>query len=343
MLQYTYMFDSVKSLIEDALRIVIIQPENPDADSLGTSIALEELLSPLGKTVSLFCAIDMPKYLRYIDGWDRVSQDWSGQYDLAIIVDTAAEALLIKTLETPGVRHFFETHQTIIFDHHGDEDEADNDLSFPHTFILDSKAAATSEVIFRLAQESRWEVTSSAANGMLASILGDTLGLSTQSVTIRTFETVTALMRYGAHPANIDQKRREYMKKPADILTYKGELIKRIEYHCDGHLATVHIPWEDIAQYSDRYNPSVLVLDEMRLVEGVEVAIAIKTYPDGKLTGKIRSNLPISDHIAGYFGGGGHSYSAGYKIHEPYQSALNELITVCDKILKDVIRHDKTT
>lgn len=125
------------------------------------------------------------------------------------------------------------------------------------------------------------------------------------------------------------------MKKPADILTYKGELIKRIEYYCDGRLALVHIPWEDIAQYSDRYNPSVLVLDEMRLVEGVDVAIAIKTYPDQKLTGKLRTNLPVADKIAGFFGGGGHNYSAGYKIYEQYEEALRELLKTVEKVLHD--------
>ena len=79
----------------------------------------------------------------------------------------------------------------------------------------------------------------------------------------------------------------------------------------------------------------MLVLDEMRLVDGVDVAIAIKTYPDQKLTGKIRSNIPISDTIAGYFGGGGHSYSAGYKIYESYDTAVKDLLTAVEKILKE--------
>jgi phosphoesterase RecJ-like protein len=147
-------------------------------------------------------------------------------------------------------------------------------------------------------------------------------------------------MALGAHPAEIEQKRREFMKKPADILAYKAQLIERIEYYCDGKLATVHIPWEDIEKYSDRYNPSILVLDEMRLVEGVEVAVAIKTYPDGKLTGKIRANLPVCDKVAGFFGGGGHAYSAGFKIYEQYDVALRELLTATEKALHD---HDTTS
>lgn len=338
------MYQTVKTRVDEAQRIVVIQPENPDADSLGTATALEEILSDLGKEVVLFSAIDMPKYLHYIEGWSRVEKEFDGKYDLAIIVDTAAEALLVKTLETPGVRHFFETHPVLVLDHHNDEREDETDdasLSFPHEFILDENAAATSELVYSIAKELGWNINKTAADNMLASILGDTLGLSTQSVSERTLETVLALMKLGAHPSDIEQKRREYMKKPADILTYKGELIKRIEYFCDGRLALVHIPWEDIAEYSDRYNPSVLVLDEMRLVEGVDVAIAIKTYPDEKLTGKIRSNIPVADAIAGYFGGGGHSYSAGYKIYDSYDTACRELIQATAQILRDY-DHDHT-
>lgn len=329
------MYENINESIADAKRIVVVQPENPDADSLGSSIALEELLSEQGKEVTLFCAIDMPKYLRYIDGWDRVESEWTGHYDLAIIVDTSAEALIVKTLEVPGVRHFFETHPVMVIDHHMEGDEGGNDLSFKHDLILDAEAAATSQLLYEIASELQWTVTKPAADAMLASILGDTLGLSTQSVSEKTVTAVAGLMKHGAHPAEIDTKRREFMRKPADILLYKAELIQRIEYHCDNRLAVVHIPWEEIEEYSDRYNPSVLVLDEMRLVEEVEVAIAIKTYPDGKLTGKIRSNTPIAQAIAGYFGGGGHAYAAGFKIYEQYDTVMSELVTAFDKITKD--------
>lgn len=329
------MYDKLIQYVHDAQRIVVIQPENPDADSLGSAVALEEILTDAGKSVTLFCVIDMSKHLHYIDGWARVDKEWTGKYDLAIIVDTSAEALLVKSLEVPGLRHFVETHPVVVIDHHLEGDEGGNDLPFAHELVLDDTAAATSELIYGMATTAGWDINVRAAEAMLASILGDTLGLNTQSVTVTTVQTVAALMKLGAHTATIDQKRREFMKKPADILDYKADLIKRIEYHCDGRLATIHIPWEDIETYSDRYNPSVLVLDEMRLVEGVEVAIAIKTYPDGKLTGKVRANLPLGDKIAGYFGGGGHAYSAGFKIFEDYNDAMRELIKATDDILRN--------
>ena len=331
------MFDSVISMIDQATKIVVIQGENPDGDSLGSSLALEELLGERDKSVVMYCAIDMPKYLRYISGWDRVVNDFPFDADLAIIVDTAAEALLEKALQAPGLRHHLETHPVIVLDHHGesDEDETQNDLSFNHEFIMSGTAAATGELIYDIASTAKGHINAAAAESLYISIASDTLGLTTQSASVHTYQTVASLVELGAIPAEIELRRREFMKKPADILDYKAELIKRIEYHLDGKLATVHIPWEDIAEYSDRYNPSVLVLDEMRLVENVEVTCAIKTYPDGKLTGKLRCNTPVASNIAGFFGGGGHSYAAGYKIYESYEEALRELIDATDKALKE--------
>ena len=71
----------------------------------------------------------------------------------------------------------------------------------------------------------------------------------------------------------------------------------------------------------------------MRLVEGVELGVALKTYPDGKVTGKLRGNAPIAETVAGYFGGGGHKYAAGFRAYEDYDTIVRELIDATDKAL----------
>lgn len=333
------MNQEILELFKAHQKFVIIQAENPDGDSLGSSLALEELLSEAGKDVKLYCAIDIPKYMRYIKGWDRVEKDWPTDREVAVIVDTQAEALIQQALATPGVRHFLETHPVIVLDHH----ETEGDLPFTTSTLVDSSAVATSELLYRLAKEAGWTITPEAAESMFISIQADSLGLTTPSTTSHSYQVAADLVHLGANPAEIENRRREYMKKPADILKYKGELIERIEYHLDGKLATVHIPWGDIQEYSDRYNPSVLVLEEMRMVEGVEVAVAIKTYPDGKVTGKIRVNRPIADMVAGYFGGGGHAYAAGFKVFESYDTIIKELVTATDKALNEAANTHEST
>ena len=271
-------------MINDANKVIIIQAENPDGDSVGSAVALEEILGDLGKKVTMYCPVDVPKYLRYIKGWDRVVGDFDTSADLAIIVDTAADVLLGKVLETPGVRHYLETHPVLVIDHHTTE----SNLSFEHT-ILSQDAVATSEVIYNLATTNSWTISKQAAESMLIALMSDSLGLTTQNVTAQTYFIAGKLTELGAKNSDIEERRREFMKKSPEILAYKGALINRIEYLLDGKLALVHIPWDEIQQYSDQYNPSMLVLDEMRLVEGVQIGVSLKSYPDGKVTGKLRS------------------------------------------------------
>lgn len=324
------MFDTVKKLIDGASSIVVVQAENPDGDSLGSALALEEILGDLGKNIQLHCPIELPKYLRYISGWDRVTTELNTSADLIIIVDTTAEVLLSKTLDLPGARAFFESTPTLVIDHHISE----STLTFPCE-IVSEQAVSTSQVIYHMSVESGWNINAQAAENLLVALMSDSRGLTTQNSTAESFFVAGKLTELGASNANIEERRREFMKKAPEILEYKGALIQRIEYYLEGRLALVHIPFEEIQAYSDKYNPSVLVLDEMRLVEQVEVAIAIKTYPDGKLTGKLLTNAPVASSIAGYFGGGGHAYAAGFRIYEAYDKAVQEVLTATDKALKE--------
>ena len=321
-------FEIAKNLIENAKKITVIQAENPDGDSLGSALALEEILGEVGKEVQLFCPVDIPKYLRYFSGWDRISDNlWPS--DLFVIVDTASQILLSKIWENPLYRNLLEKTPILVIDHHTD---ATPDLEFSHEIIL-KEASSCAEVIFDFAKNSGFEINQQAAEHLMGAILSDTLGFSTQNVSPETFEIASQLTKLGASTAKIEEARREFSKKSPEILEYKGELIRRIEYFLDGKLALVHIPWDEIKKYSDKYNPSVLVIDEMRLVEGVEVCVAIKTYPDGKLTGKVRTNSPVAADIAGYFGGGGHAYAAGFRVYEKYDEILRELLTATERIL----------
>mgnify|MGYP000907994959 FL=1 len=323
------MFDKAIDAINNAQKIVVVQAENPDGDSIGSSLALEEILSDLGKNVQLHCPVDTPKYLRYIHGWDRITSDFDTNADLAIIVDTNAELLISKSLSMPGVRHFLEAHPVIVLDHHA----TDSTLTFDATHV-NQPVVAAGELIYNLAHTAGWAINPQAAENMLIAIMSDSLGLTTQNTTADSFRVAGELTALGASNSAIEERRREFMKKSPEILAYKGRLIERIEYLLDGKLAIIHIPWEEIQKYSDQYNPSVLVLDEMRLVEGVEVACAIKTYPDGKLTGKLRSNMPVSEQIAGYFGGGGHAYAAGFRVYDDYAVIVRELVEAADKSLR---------
>lgn len=329
-------FQKVKSLVSAAKHVLIIQAENPDGDSLGSSLALEAIFEEMGKRVSMYCAVGMPKYLSYVKGWDRVANELPKGFDVSIIVDTASSTLIEKALAHQN-HSLITSRSVIVIDHHAIK----GDLQFEHTMVNDVNAVATGELIFYMAEALNWPLPADACDALVTSIMADSLGLITEATTANSIHAVASLVERGANLSQLDARRRELMKKPPEILAYKGQLLQRIEYFLDGALAVIHIPWSEIAEYSDQYNPSVLVLDEMRLVERVRLAVALKSYPDGKITGKLRANpdAKIAEVVAGYFGGGGHPYAAGFKVYgESLETIKNELIAAVDKSLSNNLK-----
>lgn len=325
------MYDKFSEFLKDKEKICIIQAENPDGDSLGSAVAIDYLLPD--KEISLYCPVDIPKYLHYFADWSRVSNEFDFKADGYIIVDTAAEILLSKLLEDTAIRNRLYSAPVLVIDHH----ETEDDLNFSHEKIIEV-GPATAELIYKIAKDQKINIGKEAAEAIFQGILSDTLGLTSNSVQAETFEIAADLTRLGANISELEDRRREFMKKSPRILDYKADLIKRIEYSLGGKLATVHISWDDIREYSDEYNPNVLILEEMRLVEGVNVAVAVKTYPDGKVTGKIRctSDAPIAEKIAGYFGGGGHPYAAGFRTYDVgYDEVIKDLIKIIPELMED--------
>lgn len=325
------MYQKLTDFLENKNRICIVQAENPDGDSLGSAIALDYLLKD--KEVSLYCPVDIPKYLHYFVDWSRVTNEFDFLADGYIIVDTAAEILLSKLLDDTAIKNRLYSAPVLVLDHH----ETADDLNFPHDSIIEIKPACA-ELIYEIAKSQEMKIDKLAAEAIFQGILSDTLGLTSSAVSARTFEIAAELTRLGASVSELEERRREFMKKSPRILDYKADLIKRIDYSLDGALATVHIPWDDIREYSDEYNPNVLILEELRLVEGVKVAVAVKTYPDGKVTGKIRcaADAAVAEKIAGYFGGGGHPYAAGFRTYDTdYEEVLADLVNIVPGFLAE--------
>lgn len=328
--------EKIRKLIDGAEHILIMQADNPDGDSLGSALALEQILGDMGKEPFLYCGVDIPTYLRHLSGWDRVKRDVPSQFDLSIIVDTSVDSLF-ETLAKSGQRQWVAAKPCIVIDHH------DVEASIPYaTIVCNHQAVATGEVIYELAQQLGW-ARNKIANDMLAvSILSDSLGLTTEATTARSIHIIGELVEAGVSIPELEENRREMTRKSPELVRYKGELLQRVEYFDDNHIAVVTIPWEEIQRYSPFYNPSMLVIDDMRLTTDTDVAIAFKLYNDGHVTAKIRCNYGrgIANDLAQHFGGGGHAYASGFKIlgGRPFNEIKSECIAKASELLNNLDR-----
>lgn len=306
--------NEINDIITSAKNIVIIQADNPDGDSLGSALALEQILGDMGKTPHLYCGVNVPEYLRFMPGWDRVSPDLSSQIDASIIVDTSSAILLQKLDQNIG-KPWVASKPVIVIDHHKD---VACDISYATLVTNPTGYVATGEVIYEIAKELKWKVSVPAMNMIAQSILSDSLGLTSDGTTAQTYRRMADLIDGGVDRAELENARKLLSKMQEPVFRYKAKLIERAEFYDNGQVAIIVVPEEELFGIGTLYNPKPLILNELVQVENVKFAIMLKKYK-GRVTGAIRStekSLSASE-LAEKFGGGGHQYVAGFKIEKP--------------------------
>jgi bifunctional oligoribonuclease and PAP phosphatase NrnA len=325
--------DQIREIIDGAQRIVIMQADNPDGDSLGSALALEHILGDLGKEPYLYCGVDIPSYLTYLPGWDRIEKELPNQFDASIIVDTSAISLFESLTNNQHAK--LGSRPCIVLDHHAVE------ATIPFaTVVCNQPVVSTGELIYELAAQLGWPLNLEAKRMLATSIMADSLGLVTEATSARSIHIIANLVEGGVKLSELEHARRLLMRKSPELVRYKGELLQRIEYHAASRIATVIIPWAEIEQYSPLYNPSMLVMEDMRMTIGTQIGIAFKIYKDGKITAKIRCNqdAPIAAQLAEHFGGGGHLYASGFKLQEARHigDVKAECINLATKLLDNL-------
>lgn len=323
----------IKEIIDKSRHILVLQADNPDADSLASALALEQLLGEHGKKVSLYGAVDVPGYLKYLSGWDRVISEVPNQFDASIIVDASTLTLLQKLSES-GRQGWIASKPCIVLDHHA---EVANLIPFATVTINDTASSSTGEVIYKLAKQLSWKLDAVSGEHIMTAILADTQGLANDLATAETYRVLAELVDLGVKRPALEERRREYSKMPPEIFKYKADLIKRTEFLADGKLALVEVSQEEINAYSPLYNPAPLIQTDMLQTTGVGIAVVFKVYNDGKILCAIRCNygFPIAAELAAAFGGGGHAYASGFKITNG--RSFNEIKSECIQKATDLL------
>lgn len=310
------MFKDLADLVQSSKKIVILMANNPDGDSLASALALEEILIPLKKEVRLYCRAEIPHYLRFLDGWQRFENNLHPDYDLAIMVDNSAKNLIDDDGHGEVIKQL-RLKPLVILDHHSTV----SDIDFSTICINQPEMVSTGQLIYTIAKELDWPLNKVSVTFLATSILSDSLGFTSQVMlkNSQPLRVMAELVDLGVDLSDLAQRRLEWQKIPADLVDYRGQLLQRIEFYENNQVALLVIEHDEIKKLGSLYNPTI-VLDEMRLVEGMKICLGFKKYlnPAGQLfrvTLRIRCyhGCQIAQKLAEMHGGGGHPYAAGAK------------------------------
>lgn len=328
--------DAVVERIGRARRVLAVGHENPDADTLGASLAVCRLVERAGGIATAVFTDPVPPLYDYLAGAARArtDPDPSIDYDLLVVSDCGS----LERIGAVVDRHpeLFERLPRVVIDHH-----ASNGAAGPLDWI-DPASAATCEMTTLLA--ARLGVPLDADDGALAAelmsgIVMDTATFAHPNATPRTLAVSAALVEAGAPLSDIS--RRLYRTKPDEQLRLFGRVLDRIEIADGGRIIHSALFDSDLAATGSIAAHSEGIIDLLAQSEAAEVAILFKEAGEGtRLSVRTKPGGVDATVLTGAFGGGGHARAAGATIAEPVPVARPKVLAEAERLVAAVRRTD---
>jgi len=313
-------FHEIAGAIKQAHRIAILSHVRPDCDAIGSQLALTLSLQELGKEVSAWNEDGLPESFRFLEKSDLVRRPPAQpeEFDLAIALDTASQQRLGTAF------HAIQRAGTWInIDHHVSNPEY-GDLVY-----IDPVAPATGQIVYEFLVAEKLPFPRAAGDALYAALSTDTGSFRYANTTARTFEIAAELMKRGVNAAAISNKLYEsYPKRRVQLL---GQILPEVAFDADDQVASIVLTNKTKQQLGIRPDDIDGLIDYVRCVDTVVVALFFEELPEGKVRLSMRSKGDRIDvnKICSEFGGGGHRRAAGARI----RGSLEE---VRSKVLKRV-------
>lgn len=289
------MHELVKA-IDNAKHILIIAHVNPDADSMGSAIAMYTHVLRQHKKVTLFCKTEgINPALRFLPFFDKVKSNLPNDYDLAMSFDCGAIKRLGVEVKAPLVN----------IDHHI-SNENYGDIN-----IINTDAISTSEVVYDFFKSNDIALNAKMATAMYAGLVDDSQCFTTDKTNQKSFLMAADLIECGADNALCTQML--FKRRSLASVRMKAKMLAHARLHCEGRLVSTLVERSFFEQTGAYEVDCEEALHESLELVHVEVAFMLRHTKDGRIKGSLRSKKGMDmNAIAFCFGGGGHIHSAGF-------------------------------
>jgi bifunctional oligoribonuclease and PAP phosphatase NrnA len=301
--------DLVLAALRAASKLLVATHENPDGDALGSLIAMQEILTALGKDSVMFIdagEFPLPHEYRFLPLPGLVT---SPPEDLAERTSMYLDCGNLdrgpgEALEHPGTK-------ILNLDHHHDN------TRFGTINHVVPEASCTAEIVWDLMHALGVEFTITIAEALYVGLVTDTGRFMYENTGVRAHLMAAELIEAGVDVHEI--YRRVYEGVPYGKLALLARGLASVERFDDGRLTLSRLTTEDFNETGAEESYSEGVIDHLRAVEGTAVAALVRDRigsSDDERPRKV--SLRSSDdrvdvsRIARAQGGGGHRGAAGF-------------------------------
>ncbi len=300
-------------LLSEPRQIVITTHQKPDADAMGSSLALKHFLVQFGHTVTVISPTNWAGWVNWLPGVKEVldyekekqkseaildNADWLFCLDFNIFYRTKAMTEKLKQL----------TCTKILIDHHQEPDV----ISFNYG-ISDTAKSSTCEMIYDFIVDSGHanKINNEIAECIYAGVIGDTGSFRYAST------------HAGVHSLVADLKSRGLVHGPVhenlfdnfleNRLRFIGHvLLNRMEVFYEYNTALISIPKNDIHKFNIKTGDTEGLVNYPQSIQGIKlVALVIDRDEERKWSFRSKGGFDCNTFARKYFEGGGHFNASG--------------------------------
>ncbi len=304
----------IRAALQHCKTILISVHKNPDGDALGSQIALMLGLEKTGKTVTAHNLDPVPEIYRFLPHADRVKtgRSVSGTYDACIVLDAEPSRTGLFDESVPA-------DVLINIDHH-----ITNSSTWAETW-LDPSASATGEMVYRLILEFGSPLDRDIALCLYTAIFTDTGSFRYTNTSPESMRIAAILLEAGADPWLVTEN--VYESFAFRRLKLLGNLLAAMERSKDGRVAWVVVTEELYRKTGTSAEDTDNLINFVRSVKGVEVAVLFRQTADREYKISLRSKgrIDLSD-LAQSLGGGGHRNAAGSTLPGTFEEIRDRVL-----------------
>lgn len=294
--------------LQAAKKILVTSHVQPDGDAIGSTLATVQILRALGKSAQIFIDDSVRKNLHVLPHFEEIRLPVDGETfdaDLLLILDTSPDRIgnVRKLTDAPILN----------IDHHVTNSGEGFELYREH------EAAATCEIIFKLARELDAPITADIATCLYTGLATDTGFFQFSNTTAQTLSTAAELVKCGVKPNYISEQMEK--KSLAEVQGLRAAL-NTLKIFYDDKVAGMILDYET----AQKFDSTEGFIDQIRVIDTVDVAFLITEKAPNFCRVSMRSKGVNVAQIANKLGGGGHIRAAGCTLKTSLAEAEKTLV-----------------
>lgn len=311
-------FGEIGEVLRGNERFVVMSHVRPDGDAIGSQLALGHALEEMGKTVYYVNEDGLPENLQFLPHSDRVMQP-TGEVldvDVAIALDCATK----PRLGDNALKSASKARVWVNIDHHI-SNPGYGDLNH-----IDSSSPATGQILYDLIVDQDLPLSDVTRDAIYVAVSTDTGSFQYSGTTVATYEMAADLVRRGLNVGEINAA--TYDSHPYRRVELTRRLLNTLAVEEDGKMADWQLEYSVKDELGLKPEDSEGLIDMIRAIDGVVVAVFFEELKDGTIRVSMRSkslDVNVCD-VAKEFGGGGHALAAGIRMEGPMDAAREKVL-----------------